>query len=313
MGVSNDSAEKWTFTFNMRFAYLILAHNSFGLLKELISFLDNPNNDIYIHLDEKIGVVDFTQFLSLSHYSKVCFIDKRVDVAWGGVSLVEATLNLLEASVDGKYDYYHLLSGVDFPIKSNEYIQKFFKENEGKEFIGFANHCLESMLVNRLSYYHIFNGHGIRNSFIIRGINAILINIQKLFHIHHHFPVNNYKKGAEWFSITHGLCKDIVDEKGFILKHYKYTLMPDEIFLQSYVYNSDKYRNNLYNDKDEDLGCMRKIDWLRGQLYVWQLKDYEELVTSPYLFARKFSERDMVLIHKLSLLNNKTRGTVPVS
>lgn len=89
--------------------------------------------------------------------------------------------------------------------------------------------------------------------------------------------------------------------------------MPDEIFLQSYVYNSDKYKNNLYNDKDEDLGCMRKIDWLRGQLYVWQLKDYEELVTSPYLFARKFSERDMVLIHKLSLLNNKTRGTVPVS
>jgi len=288
----------------MRFAYLILAHNSFGLLKELIRSLDNPNNDIYIHLDAKIGVIDFTQFLSIPHFSKVCFIGKRVDVAWGGVSLVEATLNLLEASVDGKYDYYHLLSGVDFPIKSNEYIQKFFKENEGKEFIGFVNNCPERMLVNRLSYYHIFNGHGIRNSLIIRSINAILIKIQRLFHIHHHFPVNNYKKGAEWFSITHGLCKDLVDEKNFILKHYKYTLVPDEIFLQSYVYNSDKYKNSLYNDKDEYLGCMRKIDWLRGRPYVWQLKDYEELVTSPYLFARKFSEKDMRLINKLSLLNN---------
>ena len=292
------------FCLPMRFAYLILAHNSFDLLKELIRFLDNPNNDIYIHLDAKIGVADITQFLSLPHYSKVCFIDNRVDVAWGGVSLVEATLNLLEASVGGKYDYYHLLSGVDFPIKSNEYIQKFFKENKGKEFIGFVNHCPESMLVNRLSYYHFFNGHGIRNSFPIHCINAILIIIQKLFHIHHHFNVNNYKKGAEWFSITHGLCKELVDKKDFFLKHYKYTLIPDEIFLQTYVYNSEKYKNNLYNNKNEDMGCMRKIDWVKGRPYVWQIKDYEELVTSPYLFARKFSEKDIVLIHKLSLLNN---------
>lgn len=289
----------------MRFAYLIMSHNSFELLKELIRFLDNPNNDIFIHFDAKIGDVDFTQFSLLPHYSKVCFIDKRVDVAWGHVSIVEATLNLLEASVEGNYDYYHLLSGVDFPIKSNEYIEKFFKDNEGKEFVGFANHWPESKLANRLTYYHIFNGNRIRKYRIVRGINKILINLQKLFHIHHYFPVSNYKGGAAWFSITNELCKDLVRKKDFILKHYKYTLLPDEMFLQSYVYNSDKYYKRLYNEEDEFLGCMRKIDWLRGDPYVWKLTDYEELVGSPCLYARKFSEKDMDLICKLSSLNIK--------
>ena len=34
--------------------------------------------------------------------------------------MVEAELSLLRAAVPGKYDYYHLLSGVDVPIKSRD-------------------------------------------------------------------------------------------------------------------------------------------------------------------------------------------------
>ena len=33
----------------MKHAYLILAHNEFGLLQTLISCLDDPRNDIRLH------------------------------------------------------------------------------------------------------------------------------------------------------------------------------------------------------------------------------------------------------------------------
>ena len=94
----------------MRFAYLIMAHNSFELLKELIGALDSQENDLYIHFDAKLHEVDTSQFLSIPQHSNLYFITDRVNVSWARISIVEATLNLLEASIDKGYDYYHLLS-----------------------------------------------------------------------------------------------------------------------------------------------------------------------------------------------------------
>lgn len=34
-------------------AYLIIAHNQFALLKELLKSIDDERNDIYIHIDKK--------------------------------------------------------------------------------------------------------------------------------------------------------------------------------------------------------------------------------------------------------------------
>ena len=34
----------------------------------------------------------------------------------------------------------------------------------------------------------------------------------------------------------------------------------------------------------------RKIDWQRGRPYTWEKKDYQELINSEELFARKFDE-----------------------
>ena len=40
----------------MKHAYCILAHGSPGILKVLIGLLDDPRNDIYLHLDAKVDV-----------------------------------------------------------------------------------------------------------------------------------------------------------------------------------------------------------------------------------------------------------------
>lgn len=270
----------------MRFAYLILAHNNFEQLKMLIKAIDFKDNDIFVHFDIKLGHVDLSQFDNITKYASVTFLDDRIDVAWGRVSIVEATLNLLEKASKGNYDYYHMLSGVDFPIKKNSYIYGFFEKNSGKEFVGFSPIFNENTFKARLSRYHLINGNKYRRSSFWRRTNSVLILLQKVFHIYHYKSVDKFRGGPAWFSITNGLAMELVKNKSKILKDYKYVLLPDEIFLQTFIWNS-KYKDNLFKNKDDYVACMRKIDWERGNPYIWKVDDYNELIEAPHIFARK--------------------------
>lgn len=48
-----------------RHAYLIMAHNNFYILEKLLILLDDPRNDIYIHIDKKCQNL-------ISHTIKAC-------------------------------------------------------------------------------------------------------------------------------------------------------------------------------------------------------------------------------------------------
>jgi len=65
---------------------------------------------------------------------------------------------------------------------------------------------------------------------------------------------------------------------------------------------NSRFKENLYHkESDGDyVAIMRKIDWNRGTPYTWLKKDYEELINSEFLFARKFSETvDSEIIDKI--------------
>jgi hypothetical protein len=74
-----------------------------------------------------------------------------------------------------------------------------------------------------------------------------------------------------------------------IRRLFHHTLCPDEIFLQTIIWNSP-FRERLFNTDDAQYGSMRAIDWQRGNPYIWQKTDMDYLIGSPYLFARKFTE-----------------------
>lgn len=85
--------------------------------------------------------------------------------------------------------------------------------------------------------------------------------------------------------------------------------MCDEMFLQTIVYNSS-FKDKLY-DKDYDDSCLgnqRYIDWKRGTPYTFRNEDFEELINSNCLFARKFNEKiDCKIIDRLSECVNKEK------
>ena len=55
-------------------AYLILAHWDFKLLENLVKFLDNKRNDIYIHIDSKSDDFDFDAISNMVKYSNLCLV-----------------------------------------------------------------------------------------------------------------------------------------------------------------------------------------------------------------------------------------------
>ncbi len=61
----------------------------------------------------------------------------RHRISWGHFAMVEAELELLRAAVPGGYDYYHLLSGVDVPVKTRAYIENYFTRAPGRNYVSF--------------------------------------------------------------------------------------------------------------------------------------------------------------------------------
>ena len=137
-------------------AYLIMSHNDFYILEKLLRLLDDRRNDIYVHIDKKVKNFDFKYFKKICKHSEVKFI-KRIKVYWGGYSQVQCELNLLEEAIKNNYEYYHLLSGVDLPLKKQDNIHIFFKQNNGKEFIRFSQNKWDYDRVAKINLLSDYN------------------------------------------------------------------------------------------------------------------------------------------------------------
>lgn len=271
-----------------RHAYLIMCHNNFKHLSRLVMALDDKRNDIYIHVDKRAVSCPFEPIESFVGKARL-FWTKQQCVNWGGVSQIYAELSLLKKATETYHSYYHLLSGMDYPIKSQKYIHKFFKDNKGSEFIQFDNDMVNAEFIDRVRYYYFFQDLIGRNKGKIPAmyyyLQEALISVQKKLNIDRtkKYSFDLYK-GTNWFSITHELACYLLQNIKQIKRVCKYSLCADEIFLQTFAMLSP-FRNKIVNNS------LRYIDWKRGNPYVFTEKDYDELSKTDRLFARKFDER----------------------
>lgn len=302
----------------MKHAYLIIAHGSWNQLKLLINKLDSYNNDIYIHIDKKVKDVPIEEIKSTVLKSKI-YIYQEYKVYWGSFELVETELYLFEKAHNNHYDYYHLLSGVDLPIKSQEEIYNFFEINKGYEFIHFDTEerlRIDHEIGRRTRLYHFLQNY--RRRYKIKSINSFFTFCERILLLGQlclgvnrmkKYPDFQVKYGSQWVSITDALVDYILKQKKIIYDIFKYTNCADELFIQSLVYNSD-FKNRLYDKNYDDNICsnMRLIDiknrGKNGNPYVWKISDWDEIKNSQCLFARKFSfEKERYIIDKVCNYN----------
>ena len=141
-----------------------------------------------------------------------------------------------------KYEYYHLLSGADLPIKNSNYIYDFFEKNKGKEFINFTEKNVNNKILERVNKYHLFQKQIAKHKGFLKNIFKVLemlsIKLQYVFMINRTKKIT-IQKGANWFSITDDLARFVISKKEWINKTFKNTLCADEVFLQTIVENSE--------------------------------------------------------------------------
>ena len=263
-------------------AYLIMAHHNYEQLRTLISLLDDIRNDIYLHIDKK--ATNFSPETIKTEHAQLFLVD-RISVIWSGHSQIKCEMLLFERAASNHYMYYHVLSGVDLPLKTQDEIHGFFQKHHGKNFISYDKTAMETRnFIDRTQYYHFFNNIAVkRNSpamHILRILDRIAVGAQGLIGLKRKEIVPLYK-GANWVSITDEMVQYILTCKEIIKKQFYFSVCGDEVFLQSIAMQSP-YCNTIVNNS-----C-RAIDWLRGFPYTYRKDDVPQLLASSNLFARKF-------------------------
>ena len=282
-------------------AYLIMAHTQPELLKKLLERLDDERNDIYLHIDSKAKDYPISDVAAVLKKSK-CIVTERTDVKWGSYSQIHCEMVLLKEAVKTEHSYYHLLSGMDLPIKSQDEIHKFFDEHAGLEFVDEDLPEINQSALSRVKYFHTFYGKAGSMEDIL---GAVETKLQRLMGVNRLKKEKNviFQKGRNWFSITHGLAKLVVEKEEWIRRIFAKTVCGDEVFLQTVARNSE-YAEKICNPNTmPEIPDTRLIDWTRGSNnnpYVFREIDLEELKNSRALFARKFDLNiDKKIVEKL--------------
>lgn len=275
----------------MKHAYLIMAHNEMGLLKLLLSKLDHKDNTIYLHCDVKFDC-DMDALRAQLNTSTLHFI-KRMDVRWGKYSQIQCELELLKEAVKGNHDYYHLITGVDLPLKSNEEINAFFEEHNGQEFVSYDKNANETRnFINRFDKWHFKLVCKYNNALQRAVVSLCNIPLQIFEKVANTVAGNRsrkyadlvFMKGSSYFDITHALATYVVEKEELIREIFKFSHCCDEVFLHTIAYNSP------FVDKITYYGT-RYIDWSKHgkSPEILTLNHWEDMESSGKLFARKFS------------------------
>jgi hypothetical protein len=317
----------------MKLACLITAYDQPDHLRRLVAALHDGNVHFHVHVDANVEIEPFER--ALAGLENVHFTQRRFAVQWMGFSQVRSILQLLtEASTVG-FDYCVLLSGSDYPIKSNDYIRSFY-ERATQEFITFWRLEDRPSWIHKVQYFYPIDLVPIRG--YSKGTERSYL--RRLFWGRFHkfrrfmprrklpFGMTPYG-GSDWWSLS-GDCVSYVLR--FVADHpaysrfYRFTHCPSEMFFHTIIMNSPwAQRARMYAEYEtwsartppaqklreqsmlpEEQFNLRYIDWsgersgAREAPAVLDERDWTPLLQSPALFARKFdSVRSAALLDRL--------------
>lgn len=267
----------------MKDAWLIIAHNEFGILQRLLDLLDTSDSVFFVHIDKKVKVIPK---LRVSH-GRLFMISERIDVRWGTVSQIKVELALLEyALLKGSYEHYHIISGTHLPLKPIAEIADFFHSHAGQEIMRFWPQD-EGDADFKLRRYHFpirdFKSTNRIRRPLCQFVWKCVLRIQKSLGIRH-LKQEHFYKTDNWLSLTESAAEYLVGRKKAILRKYRWSLCGDEYFAMSELKAAgDQFRFF-------DAPFLLYVDFVNDSPRTLSLASYPAITETGYLFARKFTE-----------------------
>jgi len=266
----------------MKIAYIISAYKNPEQLVRLILRLNSDKTNFLVHVDKKTDKCIFDQIVcDTNHLANVYFL-KRYRCYWGGFGHVQATTEgineIFKRSIP--FDCAILLTGQDYPIKTNEQIRTFLQEHDGKSFMEYF--CLpsdnwEGGGLQRVELWHL------------RLRNRLFVFPKKHDSwLKRKFPENFRPFGGSSYWCLPRECITYIHKftrnNSRFVNFFKFVDVPDEIFFQTIVMNSP-LAGSVVNDD------LRYIEWNdpnSGSPAILGRHDFEKIASAPKLFARKF-------------------------
>jgi len=275
----------------VRAAVLIQAHQHPDLIRALVDSLRHPAIDVYLHIDAKVPLEPFER--AVPDGGSVTYLrgDRRIDVRWGGLSQIEATVALLRAARHSgrRYTRYALLSGADLRIAPLDDVLRAW--DSPTEFLRLDRRLAGAGVrpPARVSRLH-FPDHD----------NRVLRRLDGRIPRRVDTTIDLYQ-GSQWWALTDAAVDHVLaflDAHPSWIRFHRHTFGPDEIVVHSIVAASPR-RDRIAQDftaateeerHEVQLHGMHFVDWsdlLATSPRVLTPADASRLRASGALFARK--------------------------
>lgn len=222
----------------MRHAFIILAHGELGVFARLLDYLDNASCDLYMNIDRKAQLGAFSALLQKHPNIRYVGHDK---VNWGGFSILRTELKMLAFAIgENRADYFHILSGQDYPVRPIQEFLRFFEQQEPKSYFSCLPASYED-IDRRLFYflpYDHFQVRSVRGQKVSRWIRVFLKKHQ-IKRNTRFFP-EVIHLGSQWCSLTKDACAFLLDytrTNPQFFKRLNNTFAPEEIYIHTILIN----------------------------------------------------------------------------
>ncbi|MBR1667566.1 MAG: conjugal transfer protein [Bacteroidaceae bacterium] len=298
----------------MNIAYLISAHTDAPQLNRLIEAL-HPDAHFFVHIDKKS---DITPFISLIHQENVHFLSNRIDVRWGTILEVDYQMALMKAAIDYpiSFDHIFFLSGMDYPLWSNERITAWLEEQGDREQL--CGICMDTDLINSQQrtlyltprpFFHLGmlgNRCNQRLSILCRNVKTLL-GLRKPLHFEVDGTTWRLYKGSAWWCISQDLASYIYNmyaNHPEIRRYFVDSFGQAETIIQTIAFNSSEWAPKCLQVEGAypGLAALTPLHFIIYEpvIKVMDEMDYDTLMASGRMFTRKLvSGKSEKLIERL--------------
>jgi hypothetical protein len=272
----------------MRHAFLITAYRDPAALLELVQDL-GPAAYVHIHWDRKQPIGEEWAD-RIGAMPTVHTFSRRFRVNWGSTRHLQVILFLArEALKDHGIDRVHTITGSDRPVLSANAMDHFFQQKADREFMELfplPTDRWEGGGLQRLTLFHPLDHLDVRRTWHSR-LRNYFIKAQRTLGVQRSLKaLPPLYGGSTWWSLT-GQCVRWmlmrIDERPQLLKSFRMTHVPEEIFFQTMIMDSP-FAGRVVNDN------LRYIDWRMRNGHepaILDLSDLPKILSSGKLFARK--------------------------
>lgn len=222
-------------------AYLLLCHTAPERVVAQARALVAAGDAVAIHADARMPQADFARIKSaLGDEARVVLAPRR-RCAWGGWSLVGATLDALRAALAAfpEASHFYLISGDCLPIKPAAQIRAQLADQprDHIETVDFfrSDWIKVGLREERLTYRHLFNERTHKRLFYAS------LEVQKRLGLARPLPAGlDIRIGSQWWCLRRSTAEAILAllaRRRDILRFFRTTWIPDETFFQTLVHH----------------------------------------------------------------------------